>query len=93
MTATDMSGQELSNVRCTASGEVRSWDREAWVRGFDEPTICPDCGYVGPIVWVRATIDLSPYAKTRAHKAPKGVTPAPYAVGKNGGCLWEQVQP
>lgn len=72
-------------MRCTASGRERSWDHDSWVSS-DEPAICPDCGAVGPWVWVRGT-DLFPRAKTRAHDAPVGVTPSPYGVLRNGGRL------
>lgn len=71
------------NARCTASGEERSWEPAAWVnsRGY-----CPDCGAVVE-VWVRVH-DLCPRAKTRAHRAPAGVIPGPYAVdGKAGHAL------
>lgn len=77
-------------MRCTASGQARSWERDAWSDGNeDNPVICPDCGAVGPWVWVRGT-DLCPRAKTRAHDAPNGITPSPYGVLRNGGRLAEK---
>lgn len=77
----------MTTVRCTASGEERSWLGDAW-SGLDVDTVrCPDCGLVAPyaaLVWVRGT-DLYPRAKTRAHQAPEGVTPGPFAVLPTGG--------
>lgn len=67
-------------VRCTASGGVRTWTSDAWISGVG---LCPDCG-AQVEVWVRGS-DLSPRAKARAHSAPPGVTPAPYAVHPTGG--------
>jgi hypothetical protein len=67
-------------VRCTASGEERTWEPDAWVAGEG---LCPDCG-AEVQVWVRG-LDLCPRAKARAHKAPAGVAPAPYAVHPDGG--------
>ncbi|CPR37456.1 Uncharacterised protein [Mycobacteroides abscessus] len=90
--ASDRAGQKLSNARCTASGKVRSWIGDAWSSGHYKDVACPDCGYVGPIVWVRATMDLPPYAKTRAHKVPIGVTPSPYAAKIEGGGALHQVE-
>jgi hypothetical protein len=67
-------------TKCTASSEVRTWTREAWVQGQG---YCPDCGALVD-VWVRGS-DLAPRAKARAHQAPEGVTPEPYGVHPNGG--------
>lgn len=69
-----------TRVRCTASGQERSWDSGAWINGAG---LCPDCG-AAVEVWVRGT-DLYPKAKAKAHKAPLGVTPAPYAAHPKGG--------
>jgi hypothetical protein len=49
-------------TKCTASSEVRTWTREAWVQGQG---YCPDCGALVD-VWVRGS-DLAPRAKARAH--------------------------
>lgn len=68
-------------VRCTASGQVRTWVDGAW---SSSDVFCPDCGARGDLVWVCGT-DLTPRAKTRAHRAPPGVEPAPYAAHPNGG--------
>ena len=65
-------------VRCTASGQERSWTSAAWSAS---EVVCPDCGARGDLCWVRGT-DLPLRAKTRAHKPPPGVTPSPY--GFNG---------
>lgn len=63
----------MARLRCTASGQRRSWSYTEWISG---EAVCPDCG--APVrVWVRGT-DLYPFAMTRAHKAPAGVTPSPY---------------
>lgn len=74
-------------MRCTASGQVRTWLGKAW-SGLDVAAVqCPDCGLVAShdaLVFVRAT-DLAPRAKTRAHRAPPGVTPSPYGVLPRGG--------
>jgi len=67
-------------VRCTASGQQRTWTSEAWSADM---AYCPDCG-AETKPWVRGA-DLFPHAKVRAHKAPPGVTPAPYAVHPDGG--------
>jgi hypothetical protein len=64
-----------SGVKCTASSQRRSWRSDEWETGKG---ICPDCG-ADVEVWVRAT-DLFPMGKARAHRAPVGVTPAPYAA-------------
>lgn len=70
----------MPTVRCTATGEERTWESGAWINGEG---YCPDCG--GEVnVWVRG-FDLFPRAKARAHKVPAGVTPGPYAVYQNGG--------
>lgn len=77
--------------RCTASGQERVWSDRAWIEGGDPatPAVCPDCG--GPVgVWVRGS-DLFPRAKARAHRAPEGVEPAPYAVLPRGGAMPDEV--
>jgi len=66
---------------------MRSWERDAWAAS--EPVQCPDCGAVGDLCWVRNN-DLCPHAKVRAHKAPEGVTPAPYAVLPGGGRIYRE---
>lgn len=80
----DERGRRIGSNNCTASGQQRTWDRDAWGAEF---VICPDCGYCGDILWVRNT-DLAPHAKTRAHKAPEGVTPGPYAYSPTGGLVY-----
>lgn len=68
-----------TRARCTASGRERSWPEEAWSAGEGS---CPDCG-ARVKVWVRG-FDRFPRAKARAHYAPAGSNPAPYAAQEAG---------
>lgn len=65
--------KEPGGIRCTASGQERSVDRDEWAQ---EVGTCPDCGGQAPF-WVRGT-DIAPRLKIKAHNAPPGVTPAPH---------------
>lgn len=85
----DDSGQKLSSTRCTASRQMRSWHGDSW---WKMPVVCPDCGHVGDLCWVRGT-DRAPLAKTRAHMAPEGITPSPYGHSRAGGYVHGQPMP
>lgn len=64
-----------ARVPCTATGQRRSFTTEEWIASA---AACPDCGETVDL-WVRGT-DLAGTARVRAHRAPTGVTPAPYGA-------------
>lgn len=57
-------------------------DTETWINATSEGVLCPDCG-ARTAALVRGS-DLYPTLKVRAHDAPEGVTPAPYAAHAQG---------